>query len=60
MLEATVWAMVDLDASIAGSGQTIYYGDVVPSMSFDSGEVRSLGDRRSLLEEERRLLSQEK
>jgi hypothetical protein len=41
----TVWATVQLDASIEGSGEILYYGDVVPNMSVDSGEVRSLGGR---------------
>jgi hypothetical protein len=39
----TVWATVELDASIEGNGEILYYGDVVPNMSVDSGEVRSLG-----------------
>ncbi|MFC1976033.1 head GIN domain-containing protein [Chloroflexota bacterium] len=42
---ATVWATVELDASIAGKGDILYYGDVVPDMSNGSGEALSLGNR---------------
>jgi hypothetical protein len=43
---ATVWATVELDASIEGKGDIRYYGDVVPDISYGSGgDVVSLGNR---------------